>query len=174
VYFLDGPDPLPLEALRVRHRRVLDGLAAHPAVGLLAARGGRRGFALVGGRPLDLADPRDLARLPHPDPALAGAYLADLVSLPESGDLVVQGWRGPDQESVAYAWEFGSHGGIAPEELDAFVAWPARAPPPGPAPGPVELHRWLEALRGEGDRASGGLGGARTSRSEVSVPPPGR
>jgi hypothetical protein len=156
VYFLDGPGPLPLEALRTRHRRVLDGLAGHPAVGLLAARGGRRGFALVGGRPLDLADPRDVARLPHPDPALAGAYLADLVSLPESGDLVVQGWRGPDRESVAYAWEFGSHGGLAPEELDAFVAWPARAPPPGPAPGPVELHRWLEALREEGDRGARG------------------
>ena len=42
VYFLDGPGPLPLEALRARHRRVLDGLASHPAVGLLAARGGRR------------------------------------------------------------------------------------------------------------------------------------
>ncbi len=155
VYFLDDRGPLALDALRTRHRRVLDALAGSPAVGLLAVRGGRRGFVLADGRRLDLADPRDVARLPHPDPVLAGDYLAALVSLPDAGDVVVQGWRGPDRESVAYAWEFGSHGGLAPEELDAFVAWPAGAPPPPEAPGPVELHRWLEALRAEGDGAGG-------------------
>lgn len=159
VYFLDDPGPLSLEALRARHRRVLDALSRSPAIGLLAVRGGARGFALVGGRALDLADPRQVARLPHPDPVLAGAYLAALVSLPESGDLVVQGWRGEGRDSVAYAWEFGSHGGLAPEELDSFLAHPAHSPPPAGAPGPVELHHWFEALRAEGDRAAG-AGGA--------------
>jgi hypothetical protein len=138
VYFLDDRGPLPLDALRARHRPVLDALSASPAVGLLAARGGRRGFALVGGRLLDLAEPRQVARLPHPDPALVAAYLSALVSLPDAGDLVVEGWRGEGQDSVAYAWEFGSHGGVAPEELDSFVVHPVASPPPGRgAPGPV-------------------------------------
>jgi hypothetical protein len=129
VYFLhDGDRALPLEAVRARHWRVLAALAASRAVGIVGARGGRRGFALVRGDVLDLAEPRDVARLPHPEPALAAAYLSDLLSLPESGDLVVLGWRGEGREIVAYAWEFGSHGGVAPEELQCFVAHPRGCP----------------------------------------------
>ena len=148
VYFLDDRGPLPLAALQARHGRVLDALASHRAVGLLGVRGGTRGFALVRGERLDLGDPRQVARLPHPDPELAAAYVADLLSLPDAGDLVVLGWRGEGAESVAYAWEFGSHGGVAPEEVDCFVAHPAatRLPCPG-ALRPAELHGWLEQLR---------------------------
>ncbi|HET8541968.1 MAG TPA: hypothetical protein VFL83_18970 [Anaeromyxobacter sp.] len=124
VYFFCDGGPLPLEGLRARHPRALAALAASPAIGIVAARGGRRGLALAGGAVLDLSEPGDVARLPHPQPALAAAYLSDLLSLPESGDLVVVGWRGEGQEVVAYAWEFGSHGGIAPEEIEAFVVHP--------------------------------------------------
>ncbi len=153
VYFLDERGPLSLGALRARHWRVLAALSACRAVGILAVRGGRRGFALVRGAPLDLADPRDVARLPHPDPALLATYLADLVALPDSGDLVVQGWRGEGHETVAYAWEFGSHGGVAPEELECFVVHPAhRRYPCAGALRPSGLHAWLEEIRaGEGE-----------------------
>jgi hypothetical protein len=125
VYFLADQGPLPLDAVRARHWPVLAALSASPAVGVLGARGGRRGFALVRGAVLDLADPHDVARLPHPDPRLLAAYLADLTALPESGDVVVLGWRGAGKEVVAYAWEFGSHGGVAPEEIESFVVAPA-------------------------------------------------
>jgi hypothetical protein len=124
VYFLRDGGPLPLEGIRARHWRVLAALSATSAVGIMGARGGRRGFALVRGEVVDLADPREVARLPHPDPELVATYLADLLSLPESGDLVLLGWRGEGREVVAYAWEFGSHGGIAPEEIECFVAHP--------------------------------------------------
>jgi hypothetical protein len=124
VYFLRDPGPLPLAGLRGRHWRVLAALSACRAVGVMGARGGRRGFALVRGEVVDLADPREVARLPHPDPHLLATYLSDLLSLPDSGDLVVLGWRGEAREVVAYAWEFGSHGGVAPEEIEAFVAHP--------------------------------------------------
>jgi hypothetical protein len=147
VYFLDEPGPLALEALRARHPAALRALSGSRAVGLLAVRGGRRGFAFVEGRPVDLADPRAVARLRHPEPALAGAYLSALLSLPESGDIVVEGWRGEGRRTVAYAWEFGSHGGIAPEEVSSFLVHPSTSPPPSAAPGPVELHRWFESLR---------------------------
>lgn len=145
VYFLADRGPLPLDAVRARHGRVLGALSASRAVGLLAARGGRRGVVVARGAVLDLADRADVARLPHPEPALLAAYLSDLVALPESGDLVVLGWRGPDRDPVAYAWEFGSHGGVAPEELESFVLHPAGC-------GfrfdrvrrPAELHRFFE------------------------------
>jgi len=145
VYFLRDGGPLPLEALRARHPRVLAALAASPAVGVTAARGGRRGLALWDGAVLDLAEPRDLARLPHPDPALAAAYLSDLLALQESGDLVVTGWRGEGRPVVAYAWEFGSHGGISPEELEPFVVHPREvAFPFGAVLRPSELYRFFE------------------------------
>jgi hypothetical protein len=125
VYFLRERDaPLPLEAVRARHWRVLAALSASPAVGVMGARGGRRGFALLRGDVLDLADPRDVARLPHPAPALLATYLSDLLAVEDSGDLVVLGWRGEGRDVVAYAWEFGSHGGVAPEEIQCFVVHP--------------------------------------------------
>ncbi|BDG05954.1 membrane protein [Anaeromyxobacter oryzae] len=150
VYFLSEDGPLPLDAVRARYWRVLAALAANPAIGIVAARGGRRGFALVRGAVLDLADPLDVARLPHPDPPLLATYLADLVSVRESGDLVVLGWRGPGREVVAYAWEFGSHGGVAPEELQSFVVHPAACRFPFErVVRPSELHRFFErAYRG--------------------------
>jgi len=154
VYFLDDPGPLPLDGLRTRHWRVLAALSASRGVGLLGVRGGRRGFALVRGDVLDLADPADVARLPHPDPRLLATYLADLLALRESGDVVVQGWRGEGRDIIAYAWEFGSHGGVAPEELECFVAHPAGcAFPFGEVIRPSQLHAWFEGIRGDAEEA---------------------
>ncbi|HET7752293.1 MAG TPA: alkaline phosphatase family protein [Anaeromyxobacteraceae bacterium] len=124
VYFLDRDRPATLDDIRREHPGVLEALRETRAVGLVAVRGGDRGVALLHGDELDLSAPDDVARLPHPDPSLLADYLADLLALEESGDLVVQGWRGPGQKPVAYAWEFGSHGGVAPEEIDTFVIHP--------------------------------------------------
>jgi hypothetical protein len=181
VYFLDDHGPLPLDGLRARHWRVLAALSASRAVGLLAVRGGRKGFALVRGDVLDLAEPRDVARLPHPDPRLLAVYLADLVSLPESGDIVVLGWRGEGKEVVAYAWEFGSHGGVAPEEIESFIVHPAeRARPFARMIRPSELYHFFEetyrtpAERGDlPRRAAGGADGAPADVSpSLGVAPP--
>lgn len=124
VYFTDERAPIDLDGVRRRHPGVLSALRESRAVGLVVARGGRRGIALVRGEELDLDRPEDVATLPHPEPQLLAMYLADLVSLPHSGDLVVLGWRGEGQTPVAYAWEFGSHGGVAPEELETFFLHP--------------------------------------------------
>jgi hypothetical protein len=124
VYFTDERAPADLESVRARHPGVLSALRESRAVGLVAARGGTRGIVFADGHELDLARPEDVARLPHPEPALLATYLADLMSLPGSGDLVVLGWRGEGKVPVAYAWEFGSHGGVSPEELDIFFLHP--------------------------------------------------
>ncbi len=166
VYFLRDRGPLPLEGIRPRHWRVLAALSASPAVGVMGARGGRRGFALVRGDVLDLADPRDVERLPHPEPAVLAAYLSDLLSLPDAGDLVVLGWRGDGRDVVAYAWEFGSHGGVAPEEVECFVAHPrACAFPFADALRPSELFDFFErTYRAPGD--------ARARQAPAAAAPP--
>ena len=159
VYFLDDRG-------RCRSGRCAGGTGASSPRSRRAGRSGSwpcaaaaGGFALVRGEALDLADAADVARLPHPDPALLATYLADLVSLPDSGDLVVLGWRGEGRDIVAYAWEFGSHGGVAPEELECFVAHPAHRPfPCAEALRPSALNAWFEGIRrgeaegGERDR----------------------
>lgn len=124
VYFADERAPVELEDIRRRHPGVLSALRESRAVGIVVARHGQRGVALVRGEELDLELPQDVARLPHPEPALLATYLSDLVSMPHSGDLVVLGWRGEGQVPVAYAWEFGSHGGVAPEETGIFFLHP--------------------------------------------------
>jgi hypothetical protein len=124
VYFTDESAPVDLETVRARHPGVLSALRESRAVGIVAARGGARGIAIVDGQELDLARPDDVAQLRHPDRLLLASYLADLVSLPGSGDLVVLGWRGEGKVPVAYAWEFGSHGGVAPEETEIFFLQP--------------------------------------------------
>jgi hypothetical protein len=177
VYFLDDRGPLPLDGLRARHWRVLAALSASRAVGLLAVRGGARGLALVRGEVLDLADPSDVARLPHPDAPLLATYLADLLALRECGDIVVQGWRGEGREVVAYAWEFGSHGGVAPEELEAFVAHPAQcAFRFADAIRPSELHAFFERVRagaGRRPRGAAASGAPRAARGEAALRPEG-
>ena len=126
VYFPDEGVPIDLEAVRQRHPGVLAALRECRAVGIVVVRNGRRGVAIVAGDELDLEVPQEVARLPHPEPALLATYLSDLVSLPHSGDLVVLGWRGPDQVPVAYAWEFGSHGGVS-DETHLALPTPLRA-----------------------------------------------
>jgi hypothetical protein len=128
VYFLDRDAPATIDDVRREHPGALEALRETRAVGLVAVRGGARGIALVRGMEVDLSVPEEVARLPHPDPELLGDYLSDLLALSSSGDLVVQGWRGADLKPVAYAWEFGSHGGIAPEEIDTFVIHPRGCP----------------------------------------------
>jgi hypothetical protein len=124
VYFTDEHAPIDLELIRARHPGVLSALRESRAIGIVAARNGRRGVALTDGEELDLSDEADVARLPHPDPGLLAEYLSDLVSLQGSGDLIVLGWRGEGRVPVAYAWEFGSHGGVAPEEIETFFLHP--------------------------------------------------
>ena len=125
VYFTGERAPIDLEEVRRRHPGVLSALRESRAVGIVVARQGRRGVALVQGEELELDRPEDVARLPHPAPELLATYLADLVSIQDAGDLVVLGWRGEGQVPVAYAWEFGSHGGVAPEEIEIFFVHPA-------------------------------------------------
>ena len=124
VYFTDEEAPIDFERVQQRHPGVLAALRESRAVGIVVVRNGRRGVAIVAGQELDLELQSDVARLPHPDPALCATYLSDLISLPHSGDLVVLGWRGSDEVPVAYAWEFGSHGGVSPEELETFFVHP--------------------------------------------------
>ncbi len=132
IYFTVSQEPLDLDAVRARYGRLLDALVGCRGVGLVAARGGRRGYLFHRGKQFDLADPQALAELTQELPlgAESGRALdaiADLLAMPSAGDLVAYGNAMTDHD-VAFSWEFGSHGGLAHDEVDTFVIHPKRVP----------------------------------------------
>ncbi|MBI5542971.1 MAG: alkaline phosphatase family protein [Deltaproteobacteria bacterium] len=127
VYLGRESQPMELAQIEARHGRVLQMLTRSPAVGLVAARAGRDSAVVWRrGRRLDLSDPADARLLDLGyGGARAAGYLSTVVRMPSAGDLVVYG-NGLPGTDVAFAWEFGSHAGVARGEVETFVVHPAR------------------------------------------------
>ena len=51
-------------------------------------------------------------------------YASDLLSARSAGDVVLLGVGAPCGSTVAYPFEFGSHGGLSPQTLDTFMIHP--------------------------------------------------
>jgi hypothetical protein len=146
----------------MRHPGFVERCANSPVVGVALVRGAHGPVALRNGRRFDLdrvSDAAEVSRLiGHP---LAATYCRDLLGLRSAGDVVLIG-AGAGQ-TVAYPWEFGSHGGLAADELETFVVHPAEL---GEAPfaqvvRPRDLHAFFRARtlfaerRGESRRTAG-------------------
>jgi hypothetical protein len=130
VYSTEVPEPCLEPELRARHPGLLERCANSPVVGVALVRGANGPIALRNARRFELdraPDAAEVSRLiGHP---LAATYCKDLLALRSAGDVVLIG-AGAGQ-TVAYPWEFGSHGGLACDELETFVVHPAelgRAP----------------------------------------------
>jgi hypothetical protein len=126
LYSTEVPEPLFEPEIRARHPGLLDRVARSPAVGFALLRGeSGEPVALRGDRRLELDRPSDALELAqavgHP---LAAVYSRDLLALRSSGDVILLGTAAPDGGVVAFPWEFGSHGGLAPEQLDTFMVYP--------------------------------------------------
>ena len=88
-------------------------------------RGERGPLALRDGRRLELdraADAVELSRaVGHP---LAAVYARDLLRIRTSGDVILLGAAAPGGQTIAYPFEFGSHGGLSHDVLDTFMIHP--------------------------------------------------
>ncbi len=128
LYLGDEPRPLALEEIRRRFPRVLQAVLGCPAVGIVAARGGRAGYAFINGAQVDLAESagQEALELGYGGD-VTREFLAQMVAIPAAGDLVAYG-NGLPGSDVAFAFEFGSHAGVAREEVETFVIHPASAP----------------------------------------------
>ena len=128
VYFTGDPEPMTLEQINARLPGIVEAVLASKAAGIVAVRGGRAGYAFRNGRRIDLSEPAaDLALGLGYGGRRVRQALRGMLSMRSSGDLVVFG-NGLRDSDVAFAWEFGSHGGIAADEVDAFMIHPARTP----------------------------------------------
>ena len=120
------PRPLP-DAQADRFARAIVERAGVP---LVLRRGERDDVAVahtVAGR---FVLPDDAAPVLGADHPYRDQVAADLVALchhPDSGDLVISGWR-PDGRSLSFPLEHGAHAGPGPNETDAFALVPPDTP----------------------------------------------
>jgi hypothetical protein len=123
VYSTEVPEPCLEAELRARHPGLLERCANSPVVGIALVRTPTGPVALRNGRRFELERANDAAEVSrligHP---LAATYCKDILALRSAGDVVLIG-AGAGQ-TVSYPWEFGSHGGIAAEEVETFVVHP--------------------------------------------------
>jgi hypothetical protein len=127
VYVGRAPGGATLEEIRARFPRLLPALTDSPGVGLLVARKSARGPLVTWrGEVAPLLDEQALRALtPFRDVGieiLAGV-LRRIVGAEGAGDLVVFG-AFARAGAIAFDPEWGSHGGIHPDELDLFVIPP--------------------------------------------------
>jgi hypothetical protein len=100
----------------------------------------------------------------HP---LAAVYSRDLLGMRSSGDVILlgtaarglaAGWVGAEgatrPAAVAFPFEFGSHGGLSPDELDTFMVHPEELGEGAFASvvRPQDLHRFFLARSGRAPR----------------------
>lgn len=153
LYFTDHQDPLPLSAIERLQPRLVAALQTCRAIPFVVARGERGPVVLAGKRYLHLFDPVHRAEIADL-PAFRGrdrktllGYLERLIGMPSSGDLILYGNAGAGS-SVAFSWEFGSHGGIGAEETEAFVISPRHAAFDfAGVTRPEELYSWFVRYR---------------------------
>jgi Type I phosphodiesterase / nucleotide pyrophosphatase len=126
LYFSDAaPD---VDTIARAWPALLDALVNCPAIGLVLGRapGGGGPVVFYRGRRYQLDDRRALERL---EPfqrigyELLAQHLRDAARSGRSGDLILYG-AFSHVGDVTFDFEFGSHGGVGPEELDLFMLYP--------------------------------------------------
>jgi hypothetical protein len=126
LYFGDATPTV--DQIERKHPGLVQALADCPAVGVMVGQSAQGPVIFFEGRRYLLSDRAALERL-APVRALGWELFAEHVGQAaagsRTGDLVLYGAFTPHGD-VAFDFEFGSHGGLSPEELDQFVMHPAR------------------------------------------------
>jgi hypothetical protein len=128
VYLTREHTPLEAAELVAHHREVLARASRHSDIGLVALRRGDSAVALVKGQ---VYGPDEVANAPLAEEFSRRAvadYLRELPHLRTAGDLVLFGEAVRPGDTVGFAWEFGSHGGLTRTETRSTVCWPSDAP----------------------------------------------
>ena len=175
VYLDHRPAPRTLEELDLDCPELLLALGECRGVGLIMARGRSGPIVMFAGNRYFLSDHASLSRLAPFQIVgvdLLTTQLRAAVASERSGDLVLFGAFAP-AGNISFDFEFGSHGGVHPEELDCFLIHPSALEIPlGSTVRAEELYRFFKQFlarssashrcdprpSGEGDRLREDLG----------------
>jgi hypothetical protein len=139
VYFMDTPEPVPLDAIEARCPGLAAALSKSPGVGFVLARAENGPVYFWRGERHRLADPDGALFEGRQDRALVMRGLAALMDMRTAGDLVVYGTGAPEGH-VSYIDEVGSHAGPSDEELHTFLVAPVGAHLPSRIDRPAQLY----------------------------------
>jgi hypothetical protein len=146
VYFVDTPDPVPLEAIDVRWPGLAAALSKSAGVGLVLARAADGPVCLWRGQRHRLGDPDGGPFAEREDRAAVERDLAALMAMPSAGDLVVYGIDAPEGH-VSYIDEVGAHAGPSPDERNTFVVARPEAGLPPRIDDPTRLYQTFVRYR---------------------------
>jgi hypothetical protein len=139
VYFVDTPEPVPLEAIEARCPGLAATLSKSPGVGFVLARTANGPVSFWRGQCHPLAEPDGGPFDGRKDRAVVTRDLAALMTMRSAGDLVVYGTETPEGH-VSYIDELGAHAGPSHEELHTFLVAPVDRRVPAPIDHPIQLY----------------------------------
>jgi hypothetical protein len=126
VYFVDTPEPLPLEVIETRCPGLPAALSKSPGVGFVLARAKGGPICFWRGQGHRLTELEGGPFGEREDWAVVLRELTALMAMPSAGDLVVYGIDAPEGH-VSFIDEVGAHAGPSPEELHTFIVAPSEA-----------------------------------------------
>ena len=151
VYFADLDRRATLEEIRLRHPKLIDGLAAHPGIGFVGGYATGAGPVAIGA---EGEHELESGRVTRADPLEgygpnAAGHLRRELDFPNAPDLLVMSAYYPGEDGVAAFEELvGSHGGLGGPQSRAFVLHPSSLPmPDGELVGAAAVHRVLKSWR---------------------------
>ncbi len=155
IYFTSHRERLSLSHIARFYPGVVERLAEHPGIGLLAVREGE-GIRFLSSRGSLVWEKGrvygDLSILsPYGDPSEVAGEMARLVSFPHAGDIVVLGAVKKRGVVVSFEDQVATHGGPGGAQTRAFILYPAHVPlMVGPGTRARDFYRFfLACYRGE-------------------------
>ena len=139
LYVKDAREPLDADALERRFPGVAEKLSASPGVGFVLARSPNGPVCFASGRRYHFGETVPGPFAHRKDARLVVQGIADLMSMPSAGDLVIYGTDAA-QGHVSFIPEFGAHAGPSHDEMHTFIVRPPRVKLPAPITHPVQLY----------------------------------
>jgi len=139
LYVLDVTAPLDADALEHRFPGLAESLSRSPGVGFVLARSGNGPLCFWQGKRYQLCESERGPFTRRADASVVLKGIADLMTMPSAGDLVIYGIDAPEGH-VSFIPELGAHAGPSPEELHTFIMRPAKVILPSPISHPIQLY----------------------------------
>jgi hypothetical protein len=162
VYFVNTPEPVPLEAIEARCPGLAATLSKSPGVGFVLARAAKGPVYFWRGQCHRLAERDGGPFDDRKDRAIVTRDLAALMAMRSAGDLVVYGTEAPEGH-VSYIDEVGAHAGPSHEELHTFLVAPVDRRVPARIDHPIQLYEMFIRYQAPAPEAVPGLS-ARATR----------
>jgi hypothetical protein len=139
LYALDTTTPLDAAALERRLPGLAEKLSQSPGIGFVLARSNNGPVCFRQGKRYQFRESGAGPFADRADASLVVQGIADLMTMPSAGDLVIYGIDA-SQGHVSFIPEVDTHAGPSPDEMHTFIVHPAKVTLPSSISHPVQLY----------------------------------